>query len=487
MNSNSQMNGNVHQWMTPSDNGIEAFNYMVTRPPGSVLPIPSNQQQHPTPSLQHAHQLPPTRHPEQPFSPPAQAHDYDHSKASKGGRAVIPSKRAAQNRAAQKAFRQRREQYIKDLETKAKLMDTWHEEMQALRNENKELRERIMGLENRIIVLTKGETGKTADVSSNTPPPPPSSSSSITKMSTSTPLTPPPPPPPTSATTPTPTNVIRKSPERSMSLPNTTRVNSNEVIMRRESASAVHIPPSHKRPRSESRLRHEYSDSEEMDRNSQHPTGLRQPEEPFTPVPLRAPNQTGFEASSYHPNDHTTNAVIRHDTTQQNEENKKRKLESPSTLGGSQPTHIGQVPIVSTESNDSSHHSQHKMPANTIVQSSDNAILLPMQHDESQLQYPPQQFWTNNELNGNNSIMTDMNVPAIGDFDLDFDFDPFFEDDFGPTITNNNEFLPNANSGQVLDDLFAMLQTRQRPQIPIVPTEDNLEPTNTDDNVTKLT
>ncbi|KAG1066095.1 hypothetical protein G6F42_026721 [Rhizopus arrhizus] len=65
--------------------------------------------------------------------------------------------------------------------------------------------------------------------------------------------------------------------------------------------------------------------------------------------------------------------------------------------------------------------------------------------------------------------------PGVGDFDLDFDFDPFFEDEFGPTITSNNDFLPNANSGQVLDDLFAMLQTRQRPQIPMVPSEETTE------------
>lgn len=69
---------------------------------------------------------------------------------SAGPRAVIPSKRAAQNRAAQRAFRQRKERYVKDLEKKAKLMDEWKAEMDLLRQQNKELRECNMSLEKQI-------------------------------------------------------------------------------------------------------------------------------------------------------------------------------------------------------------------------------------------------------------------------------------------------------------------------------------------------
>ncbi|CEP10236.1 hypothetical protein [Parasitella parasitica] len=69
---------------------------------------------------------------------------------SAGPRAVIPSKRAAQNRAAQRAFRQRRERYVKELEKKAKLMDEWKAEMEQLRQQNKELREYNMNLEKQI-------------------------------------------------------------------------------------------------------------------------------------------------------------------------------------------------------------------------------------------------------------------------------------------------------------------------------------------------
>jgi hypothetical protein len=65
-------------------------------------------------------------------------------------RAVIASKRAAQNRAAQRAFRQRKERYIKDLERKAKLMDEWKQEMEQLRHQNKELVENSVRLEKQI-------------------------------------------------------------------------------------------------------------------------------------------------------------------------------------------------------------------------------------------------------------------------------------------------------------------------------------------------
>lgn len=60
---------------------------------------------------------------------------------------------------------------------------------------------------------------------------------------------------------------------------------------------------------------------------------------------------------------------------------------------------------------------------------------------------PPPDFWT---LDSN--------------FDLDFAFDSVFPDDF---VDNH------PMSDEVLDDLFAMLQTRQRPQIPIQPSSEH--------------
>ncbi|KAL1925228.1 uncharacterized protein VTP21DRAFT_111 [Calcarisporiella thermophila] len=57
------------------------------------------------------------------------------------------SRRAAQNRAAQRAFRQRKIQYVKDLEAKARELESMREGYQKLREENQILRERLRLLE----------------------------------------------------------------------------------------------------------------------------------------------------------------------------------------------------------------------------------------------------------------------------------------------------------------------------------------------------
>ncbi|KAI8974415.1 hypothetical protein BDB01DRAFT_806512 [Pilobolus umbonatus] len=70
--------------------------------------------------------------------------------ATNSTRSVIPSKRAAQNRAAQRAFRQRKDKYIKDLEIKSKMMDEWKLELDQLRQQNKELRQNTLQMEKRL-------------------------------------------------------------------------------------------------------------------------------------------------------------------------------------------------------------------------------------------------------------------------------------------------------------------------------------------------
>jgi hypothetical protein len=65
-------------------------------------------------------------------------------------RPVIPSKRAAQNRAAQRAFRLRKERYVKDLEQKAKLMEDMQAELEQLRKENQMLKNNTLQLEEHI-------------------------------------------------------------------------------------------------------------------------------------------------------------------------------------------------------------------------------------------------------------------------------------------------------------------------------------------------
>lgn len=70
---------------------------------------------------------------------------------SRSRRPLSQSKRAQQNRAAQRAFRQRKELYIKDLESKVQELKTVKETMEALRAENQELRDYILALQSRWI------------------------------------------------------------------------------------------------------------------------------------------------------------------------------------------------------------------------------------------------------------------------------------------------------------------------------------------------
>jgi bZIP transcription factor len=67
-----------------------------------------------------------------------------------GGRVLAQSKRAAQNRAAQRAFRQRKERYIKSLEQKANDFDLSQSIIADLRKENIYLRDYVVRLQNEV-------------------------------------------------------------------------------------------------------------------------------------------------------------------------------------------------------------------------------------------------------------------------------------------------------------------------------------------------
>ncbi|KAI8993470.1 hypothetical protein BDB01DRAFT_776411 [Pilobolus umbonatus] len=69
----------------------------------------------------------------------------------------LHTKRAAQNRAAQKAFRQRRDQYIKDLEQKSKELEDWQQEVIMLRMQNKELLDEVSALRKELAVFKGGK------------------------------------------------------------------------------------------------------------------------------------------------------------------------------------------------------------------------------------------------------------------------------------------------------------------------------------------
>ncbi|KAK7743119.1 hypothetical protein SLS53_004204 [Cytospora paraplurivora] len=69
----------------------------------------------------------------------------------KAKRELSQSKRAAQNRAAQRAFRQRKEGYIKKLEQQVRDYGEMEQQFKALQTENYSLREYIVHLQSRLI------------------------------------------------------------------------------------------------------------------------------------------------------------------------------------------------------------------------------------------------------------------------------------------------------------------------------------------------
>ncbi|KAI4212755.1 MAG: hypothetical protein LQ351_004648 [Letrouitia transgressa] len=77
--------------------------------------------------------------------------DENHGDGKKGKRELSTSKRAAQNRAAQRAFRQRKEGHIKQLEAQVKDYNSLSENYKALQAENYQLRDYIISLQSRLI------------------------------------------------------------------------------------------------------------------------------------------------------------------------------------------------------------------------------------------------------------------------------------------------------------------------------------------------
>lgn len=67
---------------------------------------------------------------------------------------VSSTKRAVQNRNAQRAFRQRREKYLKELEARVGEMLQLHKKIDDLQRENRELRDYTMALQSELLKLT---------------------------------------------------------------------------------------------------------------------------------------------------------------------------------------------------------------------------------------------------------------------------------------------------------------------------------------------
>lgn len=82
-------------------------------------------------------------------------------------RQLSGTKRAAQNRNAQKAFRQRKEKYIKDLEATAAETTSLKQTIEELRAENLQLRDYTLALQSRVIELSPGNHTSSANNNNN--------------------------------------------------------------------------------------------------------------------------------------------------------------------------------------------------------------------------------------------------------------------------------------------------------------------------------
>lgn len=84
-------------------------------------------------------------------APPSSASPDSEQKNSR--RLLSATKRAAQNRNAQKAFRERKEKYVKELEATAAEVAGLHKTIAELRQENMQLRDYTLALQSRLIEL----------------------------------------------------------------------------------------------------------------------------------------------------------------------------------------------------------------------------------------------------------------------------------------------------------------------------------------------
>ncbi|KAJ5130003.1 uncharacterized protein N7515_006042 [Penicillium bovifimosum] len=89
--------------------------------------------------------------PQTPTQPQQGSPPSDGGSKSYGKRELSTSKRAAQNRAAQRAFRQRKETYIRKLEEENKSIDPLKDQVRILAGENYQLREYIINLQSRLL------------------------------------------------------------------------------------------------------------------------------------------------------------------------------------------------------------------------------------------------------------------------------------------------------------------------------------------------
>jgi hypothetical protein len=356
-------------------------------------------------------------------------------------KAIQTAKRAAQNRAAQRAFRQRRERYVKDLEIKVKEMDAIQEEMSKLAEQNLSYRKQIENLTRELRQL-KDAGGQ--------------SFSPYANKQVMTPKSPPPPPPPPPQCVPTSDSPSQNNP-RFKPIPKD--VNGNQG-----NRGSFEAEMARRLSHSERSTNQDSSPYSESLYSLQQRRGLHSPRKPVSaavssrtndyqlPVPTSNPDQNNNSVTTFH---HQSSGQSINDSVD------RRKNLTPQTtpLGPqvkSMPENGTYIPSAPTPMMD------HSYP---LSSRSDVGILPSPAYGNEQQRFI-HQFGeidnTNPELVG----MIDMPPLPMGDGEFEME-DPFAAEDGADDL----DFAPE-DCDRILDDLVTILQQRNRPQIP-----HNLNPT----------
>ncbi|WDK11657.1 bZIP transcription factor [Colletotrichum graminicola] len=159
VNNHTDSEAHIHPDLRARATHAPAVNMM----PAGVPPQPQQQQQQQQqqPIVPPAVTAGPSTAPP-PHSPPSSMALDETAEGRKAKRELSQSKRAAQNRAAQRAFRQRKEGYIKKLEQQVRDYMEMEQQYKAMQSENYALREYVIHLQSRLL-----------DVQGEVPQPPP--------------------------------------------------------------------------------------------------------------------------------------------------------------------------------------------------------------------------------------------------------------------------------------------------------------------------
>ncbi|GAB5589525.1 hypothetical protein Unana1_04425 [Umbelopsis nana] len=346
------------------------------------------------------------------------------------------AKRAAQNRAAQRAFRQRRERYVKDLEIRVKEMDAIQEEMNNLVEQNTSYRKQIDNLTREVKQLKEAGQSFTPYASGN--------------KHVMTPKSPPPPPPPVQQPSLSPTE-----PEHKQNAPRFTSAakDANNQLK----GSSFEAEMARRLNHSDHTMNQDSASYSESLYSLQQRRGMTSPRKPSSnnlsartddyqfPIPTANVEQKNINSFN-HSNGHVHNSPLegRKDVPATSQPNAPGAAQSKPMPNGNVFVSSGASPMM-----------DHPYP---LPPRSDVGILpTPVYSNEPRFIH---QFGDIDHTNPGLVGMIDMPPLSMGEGEFEME-DPFAAEDGADDL----DFAPE-DCDRILDDLVTILQQRNRPQIP---------------------